>query len=243
MLASRSPASGATFRSRRPQLPELQDLYSGNYARVIAQAQAAAGPPSLDLDALLRDDPFLRAQLLGIEAPVTAGTAASDAAIRARLVKYGGLPEGPLVTDDIRTLFNNIVDPVTRQAIADATSGGISTLAQLAEAFRVARSTSIGKLGAMGAIRSGEFGYEAAKDERNRNIAQAQALIDVMNSINESRASVLGLQQTAVGQRNQAIKDAYDRFIANVKNNQIAAPTDNPPNTPSNPATDPGIQK
>jgi hypothetical protein len=178
-----------------------------------------ATPPGLDLERLLALDPILSAQFKGIGAGVGSQLAGLDEATRRALIGYGGVPEG------------YETDPVTRGLAADATTGGLSSLAQLADLYRRNQSASRGSVAARGIARSGAFGQHALRNLSDYSIAQAGALNKLMETIYGYRQQGLTAQQTGLGQQTTAVQSALDRYNEQVKAGLIANPGATTPGT------------
>lgn len=166
----------------------------------------------LNLQAYLAADPVLRAQMLGITGNVASRLAGYDEQKNADLIRFGYIPEG------------YDVNQTTRTAAEQATAGGLSTWAQLADAARRTQSATVGSLGARGAIRSGAFGQHSIQNQRDYNVAKASALDALQQQRYAYTQQGLQAQQEGLGQRVTAEQDALERLFTMINSGIIGVP-------------------
>lgn len=164
-----------------------------------------AKPPFTNL---LTGDPILKAQLAAINAQGTSAQALLQQIIRRRLIEYG------LVPDELAG--NPNVDPLTRQLAAQATAGGVSTIAQLQEAFDRSRNARVESIAGRGFMSSGEFTQAARENLRDYERARYGAAQSLQDQLAEAQQSFLGTQQGLYGDSASAYQDALSRVVAQI---------------------------
>lgn len=185
--------------------------------------------PKLDVSTLLWSNPELLGQLQqigwgmpGQTVPTGAlafGLAPYEDARRQALITYGGIPSSVQVDDTIR------------QAAADATAGGYSTLARLAHQYQLANVASNARQGALGAVGSSAYGAGLRENLYRLNLNRADEQAKLMANLTGIRGNEAQLYQTATGQASSAVqatlKNLTDLFAQGYYQNPVAPPAAN----------------
>lgn len=191
-------------------------------SRAIQETGYGLGAPTFDLDALLQNDPMLLGQLaqigFGRQGPTGGGALAQallplDEAYQRALVNYGDVPQGVDASETLRGLAR------------DATTGGLSQLAQLRHSYDLANSAARGSVGARGLGRSGAYGYHAAENQRSYDVGRADLQNALMQSLSGLAQQRVAATNQAMGQAQTSASDAFQRVIAQINSGMIAAPT------------------
>lgn len=182
---------------------------------------AAPPPPGAPTDfysKLLGDDPQLQATLASLASLGDAYGAGFGNQIQGLLEQYGAVP------DQVPDALKPYITQTVRDLAGAATSGGVSTLAQLAQAAKAAHEHSISSLAARGLIHSGALGQHENEDLQNANIARANALSTLLGNVGQAQQGYLGQQQSLEQQRESAANDALNRLYSKIQGGIVAAP-------------------
>ena len=191
-------------------------------SQAIQERGYGLGAPTFDLDALYRNDPLLQGQLRqigwGDQGPTGAGAlgqalAPLNEAFQRYLISYGDVPGGVDASETIRGLAR------------DATTGGLSQLAQLRHDYDLANSAARGSVGARGLGRSGAYGYHAMENQRSYDVGRATLQDQLMQALGQLTQQRVSATNEAMGQAQTASSNAYQRLINQITSGQVGAPT------------------
>jgi hypothetical protein len=140
------------------------------------------------------------------------GSAQADAALRAArisaLVNFGD--------PSLASAFGvENLDPLTAAMAQQATTSGISTLAQLQRSRDLTQANTVNQLAAHGLIRSGDLGWRTGQNQQDYATSLYNAQQGVLNTLagvaRDTAAQKQQLQTNTVG----ALTSAYNTYIAN----------------------------
>lgn len=181
-------------------------------------APAAPAAPGDYYSKLLADNPQLQATLSSLAALGSSYDAGFGTNVAQLLEQYGAVP------DQVPDALKPYITQTVRDLAGQATSGGVSTLAQLAQAAKVAREHSISSLAARGIIHSGALAQHENQDLQSANVARAQALSNLLGNIGQAQQGYLGQKQSLEGQREGAVNDTLNQIYSQIGAGIIAAP-------------------
>jgi hypothetical protein len=164
------------------------------------------------MQAWLNWDPVRRSQYTGINEGVNQTWTGLQGLGNTAVIGSGFAPSG------------FALDDATRTAIEKANRGGLSTLAQMADAYQRRNASQTANLGQRGIVRSGAFGANALQSAKNYAINKSQALLALENTLGGYHQQGLAAEQAAIGQRTQSDQDSLDRMIELIKSGIIAWP-------------------
>lgn len=176
---------------------------------------------------LLGDDPQLKATLDALSALGSSYKTGFGTNLAQLLEQYGAVP------DQIPDALKPYITDTVRGLASAATSGGASTLAQLAKAAQAQHEQSINSLAARGLIHSGALGQHENEDLQNANLARSNALNQLLGNIGQAQQGYLGQQQSLEQQRETAANDALNRIYGQINAGTIAAPGGGTTTTPT----------
>lgn len=203
----------------------------GSIVSAIPKTQAGApavsaptGAPQVgaDYQAQLASDQTLQQALKAINDQSTANAAALTASRQRAVVDYGAVPASlgnPALTGDA----NADIDQQTRDLAAEATKGGVSTVARLQHAYDLTRQGHLNSLAARGMLRSGALGQHEGEDllgYQQANYTAGQSLLDYLTG---SYQNYLGLQSQGQQRASDATNAALQRIIAQINAGLSAA--------------------
>lgn len=181
-------------------------------------ATTATTPPGataapVDYTTLLNNDPILGQSRSNIAAAGIGNQAQLTAARRAALASYGSVPGNLTAAGN----FGQDIDETTRQLAAQATSGGVSTIARLQRAYDLANQGDVANVAARGLLRSGATGQHLSDNLLGYNIAGYDAQQKLLDYLNGLWQGYQDQQQALQGQGVQAQADALSRLIEQIK--------------------------
>ena len=164
-----------------------------------------------------------------------AGAAQADAALRAAresaLVNFGDPSlAGAFGIDDL--------SPLTAAMAQQATTSGVSTLAQLQRQRDQGQQNIVNSLAAHGLIRSGDLGWRTGQNQQDYGTALYNAQQGVLNSLAESARNTALQKQGLATNTVSALTGAYNTYVANPDYYGMAGGTKaaTPAATPATPA-------
>ncbi len=167
--------------------------------------------------------PGLAEEIARINAAGGTNAALLTALRRRLLIQFGQIPPG---LDSVLTGNANAdVNQLTRDLAAQATQGGVSTVADLRRAWDQTRNQGIASLAEHGLARSGGTGQvvnESLGGYQRGLYGAQQSLIDQLGA---GYQTFLGQQETLRQQSSQALKDALTGQTQGIANGTIAAPS------------------
>lgn len=178
-----------------------------------------------DYTALLRTDPALQALIAQVNAAGTQDKSALTAQRQQALIGYGAVP-----TVQDSALTGNLapdIDQATRGLAQASTDSGLSTTAQLRQAYEQNRAGSNAALAARGMLQSGAYLQHANADLSGYQGDQATAQASLLAGLAGDWNTYQGQQATNAGNVNQGVSDALSRIVAGIGNgtvNPTAAP-------------------
>ena len=167
-----------------------------------------------------------------------AGSAQLDAALRAAretaLVRFGDPSlAGAFGIDNL--------NPLTAAMAQQATTSGVSTLAQLQRQRDLAQSNIVNSLAAHGLVRSGDLGWRTGQNQQNYGVALYNAQQGVVDTLAQAaRNNALQKQQLQTNTVD-ALTKAYQTYVSNPQFWGMAGDTTPPPPASTTPATTPAV--
>lgn len=202
-------------------------LTSGAF-KVPSLVTAAPATRGVDYSKQLADDPTLQAALKAISDQGLSDTAQLTAARQTALARYGEIPAN--LSGGAAGDVNADVNQTTRDLAAEATKGGVSTVAQIAEAYRRQQAADVNNLAAHGLIRSGDLGYRTNLNLQGYQTAGYNAQNSLLDYLAQQYQGFLGSQAQGRSAAADATNQALSRIIAQIQAGLIgggknAAPT------------------
>lgn len=167
---------------------------------------------------LLANNPQLQATLASLAALGSSYDQGFGTNVAQLLEQYGAVP------DQVPDALKPYITQTVRDLAGQATSGGVSTLAQLANAAKIAHEHSISSLAARGLIHSGALAQHENADLQGANVARANALASLLGNIGQAQQGYLGQQQSLESQREGAVNDTLNQVYNQIGAGIIAAP-------------------
>lgn len=175
-------------------------------------------PGPIDFGQILASDPLYQAALAGSQAQGVSDLADRNARIRTALIRFGAMPSdlpplggAPDGSDPNAGDWGAILDPTTRSLAEQNTQAGLSILARLADAAKTAQRRTLNSLGARGAFRSGETGFQLGELTKSQNIAQYDARNNLADYIAGVQAAWVQSERQRLALLAQQQQDARDR--------------------------------
>lgn len=210
----------------------IPPVVSGSYQAPASVAAAFKSPATssggVDYTKQLADDATLQAALKQISDQGLTDTAQLTAARQTALARYGEIPAN--LSGGAAGDVNADVNQTTRDLAAEATKGGVSTVAQIAEAYRRQQAADVNNLAAHGLIRSGDLGYRTNLNLQGYQTAGYNAQNSLLDYLTQQYQGFLGSQAQGRSAAADATNQALSRIIAQIQAGLIgggknAAPT------------------
>lgn len=221
-----SPISDVLSSSRRYRKGSSAPYVSPTPYQTPTATTATTAPGStVDWKALLENDPILGQSRVNIAAAGIGNQADLTAARRAAIASYGSVPGnlGNAAGD---------IDETTRQLAAQATSGGVSTIARLQRALNLANEGDVANVAGRGLLRSGATGQHLSDNLLGYNVAGFDAQQKLLDYLNGLWQGYQEQQQALQGQGVQAQADALSRLIEQIKAGLLSGGGSGPPAAP-----------
>jgi hypothetical protein len=168
-----------------------------------------------DYDKWLANEPTLQSSLLQNR---LSGSELGTQLVGGVQQLYGRLGDMP---PDLSALFARLPQEVRNQlaasmpdlqaAISAGNQAGTSALARLGYDYRLDQSQDVHRLGGMGALRSGAYGQESAKNLRALTLGQYDTRLAATDALNELQGSYLSGKRELSGQAADALTAAQTK--------------------------------
>lgn len=166
---------------------------------------------AIDFGSYLAGDQTYQAAINAIAASRQSDLDSLNATREAGLIRYGEVPTNP--DGSVQNLGFDIPQSWADLA-AQATRGGVSQVAQLAQAYLDNQSAVRGNLGERGTIRSGDYAYLTNRNLRARQVGQFNAQDTMMQGLNDAQKNYLALLSQLNSDQSSAGTDAFNRMVA-----------------------------
>lgn len=185
------------------------DISSSGPNYGVAPPKPPAAPTGgYNFAAALRNDPLLRSYLTGINAQGTALAGNRDAARTSALAQYGAVPDASVLGFNPGSNAYGLANA--------ATQGGVSTTAQLAQAYNRTNADDAAIAGAHGLTHSGYSGQFRQQNLDAYTKQQYDALNALLGQLGTTQSNYLTQEQALQQQAQSATSDALQRQIAMV---------------------------
>lgn len=195
-----------------------------------ASLASHAAQPGINYQSQLANDPMLQATLSGLSAQGVTDAAQLTAARQTALARYGQIPAN--LSGGAAGNVNADVNQVTRDLAQQATSGGVSTVAQLARQYEQQQAADNASLAARGLLISGAVGQHANADLGAYQTSQYQAQNSLLDYLTGQNQNFLGQQAGLRSQAADASNQALQRIIAQISAGIGVGPTPQPTAAP-----------
>lgn len=184
-------------------------------------------PPNYQ--ALLQNDPTLRAALQAINAQGLQGQVALQGGAQQLFGQLGEAPDASALPPQLRGALAGIVTPELQGIIGQSNQAGLSTLAQLARQYQQGQSNTAAGLAARGLIHSGEYGAASNENLHNYTLGQYNARQNALSQLGQLGQTYLSNQNQLAGQAATATGDAQQRISDQISQGIIAPTAVAPP--------------
>lgn len=177
-------------------------------------APVSSVPSSGDLQKLIESDPLYMQTQQDIAAQRAGDQAALTAARQRDLIQYGSIPDLSAAGSSLG-LVGNVGDDITdtvKQLAQQNTSAGLSTTAQLQQAYNDAVKSTQDDLTARGLLSSGETGYQLGRDNQNYTSSTNSALQQLLDALAGLQSSYLTNENSRQSALEQAAAAAAGRI-------------------------------
>lgn len=185
-----------------------------------AKPKPVAAAPAVDYEALLAADPALQAALARANAEGVADQGALTEQRRAALIQYGAVP-----TDLPESMVGSIapdINDTTRELANANTQAGLSTVAQLGQAYRRQRGGDIASLAGRGLLRSGAYRQHNREDLQAFQQNQANAAQSLLGTLAGYWGTYGQNQAAHAADVGQATSDALSRVVGQINAGELA---------------------
>lgn len=193
-------------------------------ARASQPSTSAAAPPpqpaAPDYSTLLSSDPVLQAALRATTARGVQQEADLAGARQRALIQYGAIPDPGILGG----LGGDITDS-TRQLAGQATEAGVSTTAQLRDAYKRQQSGDIGSLIGRNSLRSGDYKRLSRENLHGLQVGEANAQTSLLDTLAGFASTRADQQQQNVTGIQSAAGDALTRIVGQINAGTIGAGT------------------